>query len=90
MPQTREHILLVKQLGVKHLVVYVNKCDVADDEMKDLVEMEIRELLTGKFTCKKTWSQCLAPDRYIAFQKITYRMRGATSPRLQVKIRDFW
>ena len=48
MPQTREHILLVKQLGVKHLVVYVNKCDVADDEMKDLVEMEIRELLTGK------------------------------------------
>ena len=49
MPQTREHILLVKQLGVKHLVVYVNKCDVADDEMKDLVEMEIRELLTGKF-----------------------------------------
>ena len=54
MPQTREHILLVKQLGVKHLVVYVNKCDVADDEMKDLVEMEIRELLTGKFTCKKT------------------------------------
>ena len=53
MPQTREHILLVKQLGVKHLVVYVNKCDVADDEMKDLVEMEIRELLTGKFTHKK-------------------------------------
>ena len=48
MPQTREHILLVKQLGVKHLVVFVNKCDVADDEMKDLVEMEIRELLTGK------------------------------------------
>ena len=47
MPQTREHILLVKQLGVKHLVVYVNKCDVADDEMKDLVEMEIRELLTA-------------------------------------------
>ena len=53
MPQTREHILLVKQLGVKHLVVYVNKCDVADDEMKDLVEMEIRELLTGKFIHKK-------------------------------------
>ena len=52
MPQTREHILLVKQLGVKHLVVYVNKCDVADDEMKDLVEMEIRELLTGKFIKK--------------------------------------
>merc|ERR1712156_320884 len=46
MPQTREHILLVKQLGVKHLVVYVNKCDVADDEMIELVEMEMRELLS--------------------------------------------
>ena len=59
MPQTREHILLVKQLGVKHLVVYVNKCDVADDEMKDLVEMEIRELLTGKFIYNK-----LAKSKY--------------------------
>jgi len=46
MPQTREHILLVKQLGVKHIIVYVNKCDVADAEMVELVEMEIRELLS--------------------------------------------
>merc|ERR1712038_2134453 len=46
MPQTREHILLVKQLGVKHLVVFVNKCDVADEEMIELVEIEVRELLT--------------------------------------------
>lgn len=46
MPQTKEHILLVKQLGVKHLVVFINKCDAADEEMIELVEMEIRELLT--------------------------------------------
>jgi len=46
MPQTKEHILLVKQLGVKHLVVYINKVDAADAEMVELVEMEVRELLT--------------------------------------------
>jgi len=46
MPQTKEHILLVKQLGVKNIVVYVNKVDAADEEMVELVEMEIRELLT--------------------------------------------
>jgi len=46
MPQTKEHILLVKQLGVKHIVVYINKVDAADEEMVELVEMEIRELLS--------------------------------------------
>ena len=46
MPQTKEHILLTKQLGVKHVVVFINKCDAADDEMIELVEMEVRELLT--------------------------------------------
>lgn len=46
MPQTKEHILLVKQLGVKDIVVYINKVDAADDEMVELVEMEVRELLT--------------------------------------------
>jgi len=45
MPQTKEHILLVKQLGVKHIVVYINKVDAADEEMVELVEMEVRELL---------------------------------------------
>merc|ERR1711997_134009 len=45
MPQTREHILLTKQLGCKHIIVFVNKCDVADEEMIELVEMEIKELL---------------------------------------------
>ena len=47
MPQTREHILLSRQVGVKHLIVFLNKIDlVDDDELIDLVEMEVRELLT--------------------------------------------
>ena len=48
MPQTREHVLLAKQVGVPYIVVYLNKCDMVDDaEMLDLVEMEVRELLTA-------------------------------------------
>jgi elongation factor Tu len=47
MPQTREHVLLARQVGLNHLVVFLNKCDAVDDpEMLDLVEMEVRELLT--------------------------------------------
>ena len=46
MPQTREHILLARQVGVPKILVYINKCDMVDDpELLDLVEMEIRELL---------------------------------------------
>ncbi|CAK8692826.1 unnamed protein product [Clavelina lepadiformis] len=45
MPQTREHLLLAKQIGVQNLVVYINKADAADEEMIELVEMEIREVL---------------------------------------------
>ena len=46
MPQTREHILLARQVGVKYIVIYLNKCDMVDDEeLIDLVEMEVRELL---------------------------------------------
>ncbi len=48
MPQTREHILLAKQVGVPSIVVFLNKCDqVEDKELLDLVEMEVRELLTS-------------------------------------------
>ena len=48
MPQTREHILLARQVGVPNLVVFLNKCDmVDDDELLELVEMEVRELLTS-------------------------------------------
>ena len=47
MPQTREHILLSRQVGVPYIVVFMNKCDMVDDpELQELVEMEIRELLS--------------------------------------------
>jgi elongation factor Tu len=47
MPQTREHILLARQVGVPYIIVFMNKCDMVDDaELLELVEMEVRELLT--------------------------------------------
>ncbi|XP_046744546.1 elongation factor Tu, mitochondrial-like [Diprion similis] len=46
MPQTREHLLLAKQVGIKEIVVFINKADIADMEMVELVEIETRELLT--------------------------------------------
>ncbi len=48
MPQTREHILLARQVGVPKIVVFLNKCDMMDDaEMQELVEMEVRDLLSS-------------------------------------------
>ena len=48
MPQTRDHILLARQVGVKYIVVYLNKCDMVDDpELLELVEMEVRDLLSS-------------------------------------------
>src|SRR5919106_1094610 len=48
MPQTREHILLARQVGVPYIVVFMNKCDMVDDpELLDLVELELRELLSS-------------------------------------------
>ena len=45
MPQTREHILLSRQVGVPYIIVFLNKCDLVDDEeLLELVEMEVREL----------------------------------------------
>ena len=47
MPQTREHILLSRQVGVPYIVVFLNKADMVDDaELLELVEMEVRELLS--------------------------------------------
>jgi elongation factor Tu len=46
MPQTREHVLLARQVGVPHIVVFLNKIDVADKDLVELVEMEVRELLS--------------------------------------------
>ncbi|MFD5318582.1 elongation factor Tu [Streptomyces sp. NPDC127098] len=47
MPQTAEHVLLARQVGVEHIVVALNKADAGDDELTDLVELEVRELLTA-------------------------------------------
>jgi len=47
MPQTREHILLARQVGVPALVVFLNKCDIADPDLLELVELEVRELLSS-------------------------------------------
>ncbi|XP_050401713.1 elongation factor Tu [Patella vulgata] len=46
MPQTREHLLLARQIGIKRVVVFVNKADIVDDELVELVELEVRDLLT--------------------------------------------
>lgn len=46
MPQTTEHIILAKQVGVPYLIVFINKCDMVEEELADLVEEEIREVLT--------------------------------------------
>lgn len=46
MPQTREHLVLAKQIGIQHIVIFINKVDAADEEMVELVEMEIRELMS--------------------------------------------
>jgi len=45
MPQTREHLMLSKQIGINKIIVYVNKCDLIDQEVRELVEIEVRELL---------------------------------------------
>jgi elongation factor Tu len=68
MPQTREHVLLARQVGLQNIVVFLNKCDaVEDQEMLDLVEMEVRELL-GKYNFKSDDAKVI---------------RGAALPALQ-------
>jgi elongation factor Tu len=46
MQQTKEHVLLARQVGVPHIVIFINKCDVADADLLELIEMELRELLS--------------------------------------------
>ncbi|MBK6865446.1 MAG: hypothetical protein IPG91_19000, partial [Ideonella sp.] len=64
MPQTREHILLARQVGVPYIIVYLNKCDMVDDaELLELVEMEVRELLDKyEFPGDATPSSTAAPS----------------------------
>ena len=49
MPQTKEHITLTKQLGVTNIVVFINKCDAADEEMVELVEMEVNVIIAALY-----------------------------------------
>ena len=46
MPQTKEHLLLSQQLGIKHMVIFINKCDIVDNETVELVTEEMREIVT--------------------------------------------
>ena len=64
MPQTREHILLARQVGVPYIVVFLNKCDMVDDpELLELVEMEVRELLSSyDFPATKSPSSRVPPS----------------------------
>lgn len=48
LPQTAEHVLLARQVGVEHVVVALNKADAGDPELLDLIELEVRELLTAQ------------------------------------------
>ena len=58
MPQTREHILLARQVGVPYIVVFLNKADMVDDEeLLELVEMEVRDLLSALTTSQATTLQ---------------------------------
>ena len=63
MPQTREHILLSRQVGVPYIIVFLNKCDMVDDEeLLDLVEMEVRELLDEYALPETTDSKRIGAD----------------------------
>jgi elongation factor Tu len=62
MPQTREHILLARQVGVPYIIVYMNKADMVDDaELLELVEMEVRELLPSTTSRATTPRSSSAP-----------------------------
>jgi elongation factor Tu len=68
MPQTREHVLLARQVGVPYIVVALNKADMVDDEeILELVELEVRELLSatrsGATSCSSSWTRSTRPSR---------------------------
>ena len=79
MPQTREHILLGRQVGIPHMVVYMNKVDQVDDEeLLELVEMEIRELLSPTSTPATTFRSF--PGSALAAMEGRDDRRSAKSP----------
>jgi translation elongation factor TU len=95
MPQTREHILLARQVGVPYIIVYLNKCDMVDDEeLLELVEMEVRELLSKSSsqatTCpssrvRPNWRWKATPVRWASNRSWRWLKRWTlTSRRLSV------
>jgi elongation factor Tu len=94
MPQTREHILLSRQVGVPYLVVFMNKCDMVDDEeLLELVEMEIRDLLTeydfpGDDTPVIKGSALKALEGEAAWEEKIYELMTAVDEWIPTPTRD--
>jgi elongation factor Tu len=94
MPQTREHILLARQVGVPYIVVYLNKCDMVDDpELLDLVELEARELLTKyQFPGDKIpfirGSALKALEGDAAQEKVIFELMKAVDEYIPTPVRD--
>jgi elongation factor Tu len=83
MPQTREHILLARQVGVPYIIVFLNKCDMVDDaELLELVEMEVRELLSS------TTSPATTPPSSTAAPSWRWKATRANSAKAILKLAD--
>ena len=94
MPQTREHILLSRQVGVPRMVVFINKCDMVDDaELLDLVEMEVRELLTeygfdGDNTPIIRGSALKALEGDAKYEEAIHQLMDAVDTWIETPVRD--
>ena len=94
MPQTREHILLSRQVGVPRMVVFINKCDMVDDpELLDLVEMEVRELLTeygfdGDNTPIIRGSALKALEGDAKYEEAIHELMDAVDSWIETPVRD--
>ena len=94
MPQTREHILLSRQVGVPRMVVFINKCDMVDDpELLDLVEMEVRELLTeygfdGDNTPIIRGSALKALEGDAKYEEAIHQLMDAVDSWIETPVRD--
>ncbi|XP_060852963.1 putative elongation factor Tu-like protein isoform X2 [Rhopalosiphum padi] len=86
MPQTREHLLLIKQVGVQHVVVFINKCDITENDVIELVELEIRELLTD-FGFKGHEVPCIFGSALLALKGDTSKL-GEQSIRKLMDVID--
>ncbi|MEA4115269.1 elongation factor Tu [Mycoplasma sp. 744] len=95
MPQTREHILLSKQVGVPRMVVFLNKCDMVDDEeMLELVEMEIRDLLSkygfdGENAPIIRGSAKLAVEGDAAYETKIMELMDAVDSYIETPVKEF-